>query len=49
MTGYETDHKNRVREIAPECMVLLKSDGSFPLAQAGQIALYGNGARRTFK
>ena len=42
MTGYETDHKNRVREIAPECMVLLKSDGSFPLAQAGQIALYGN-------
>lgn len=30
-------------------MVLLKSDGSFPLGKAGDIALYGNGARYTIK
>ncbi|MBO4886453.1 MAG: glycoside hydrolase family 3 C-terminal domain-containing protein [Clostridia bacterium] len=30
-------------------MVLLKSDGSFPLDKPGRIALYGSGARRTLK
>lgn len=30
-------------------MVLMKSDGSFPLEKPGKIALYGNGARRTLK
>lgn len=46
---YEARHFQKVREIAPECMVLLKSDGSFPLEQPGKIALYGCGARRTLK
>lgn len=49
MSDYETEHIQRIRKIAPECMVLLKSDGSFPLRTAGKIALYGCGARRTLK
>ena len=46
---HEAEHKAVVRRIAPECMVLLKSDGSFPLETPGKLALYGNGARRTIK
>lgn len=46
---YEQQHINILREAAPECMVLLKSDGSFPLAEPGKIALYGSGARNTIK
>lgn len=46
---YEIKHMEKVRMLAPECMVLLKSDGSFPLNKAGEIALYGSGARRTLK
>lgn len=49
MQEYEIRHINAVRKIAPECMVLLKSDGSFPLDKPGKIALYGCGARRTLK
>lgn len=46
---YEIDHINKVRELSPECMVMLKSDNSFPLEKAGQIALYGSGARHTLR
>lgn len=46
---YELEHAERVRRIAPECMVLLKSDGTFPLEKPGKLALYGNGARHTLK
>lgn len=49
MYTYETEHIEQVRRLAPECMVLLKSDGQFPLTNVGNIALYGNGARRTIK
>ena len=49
MPSYEAKHLREVRELAPECMVLLKSDGSFPLNGPGKIALYGSGARRTYK
>ena len=49
MSSYEAKHLREVRELAPECMVLLKSDGSFPLNGPGKIALYGSGARRTYK
>ena len=49
MEAYELEHINRVRALSPECMVLLKSDGSFPLDQPGKLALYGNAARRTIK
>lgn len=46
---YERAHSAFVRENAGECTVLLKKDGSFPLKEAGKIALYGSGARRTIK
>ncbi len=47
--GFETEHASIMRKLAPECMVLLKSDGTLPLQNAGKIALYGNGARNTVK
>lgn len=46
---YESAHIEKMRRIAPECMVLLKSNGQFPLDAPCQIALYGSGARRTLK
>ena len=49
MQQYETKHIQKIRKISPECMVLLKSDGSFPLNAPGRIALYGNAARKTIK
>ncbi|MCQ5090438.1 beta-glucosidase-related glycosidase, partial [Ruthenibacterium lactatiformans] len=49
MEVYEREHMNTVRALSPEGMVLLKSDGSFPLGEPGKIALYGNAARKTHK
>ncbi|MDY3679636.1 MAG: beta-1,3-N-acetylglucosaminyltransferase, partial [Actinomyces urogenitalis] len=49
MEQYEIDHLATVRAGAPESVVLLASDGSFPLAAPGKIALFGAGARRTVK
>ena len=49
METYEIDHLNAVRALAPECMVLLRSDGAFPLAEPSEIALFGSGARGTIK
>ena len=49
MENYEREHTEQVRALSPECMVLLKSDGSFPLDTPGKIALYGNAARKTIK
>jgi len=46
---YEQEHIERLRELAPECVVLLKSDGRFPLPEPCEIALYGSGARHTVK
>ncbi len=45
----EVDHMNISRELAGECMVLLENDGALPLKEAGKIALFGNGVRRTVK
>lgn len=46
---YEKTHLKQLRKIAPECMVLLKSNGDFPLEGPGKIALYGSGVRKTLK
>ena len=46
---YEIRHASLVRRLAPECTVLLKKDGSFPLSAPGKLALYGSGARHTVK
>ncbi|MFR7451012.1 MAG: glycoside hydrolase family 3 N-terminal domain-containing protein [Gemmiger sp.] len=49
MQAYERQHYDTVRALTPDCLVLLKSDGSFPLAGPEPIALYGSGARHTIK
>lgn len=46
---YEKEHAEFVRNHAGECLVLLKSNGDFPLHEADKIALYGSGGRRTVK
>ena len=47
--AFEAEHIAKVRALSPECMVLLKNDGTLPIAKGGKIALYGSGARRTIK
>nr|WP_300337433.1 glycoside hydrolase family 3 protein [Actinomyces sp.] len=49
MEQYEIDHLAAVRAGAPQSVVLLATDGTFPLAAPGKIALFGAGARRTVK
>lgn len=46
---YEKEHLGKLRKLLPECTVFLKSNGAFPLAGAGKLALYGSGARHTVK
>lgn len=46
---YEAEHLATVRAGAPESMVLLASDGTFPLSAPGRVALFGAGARHTIK
>ena len=47
----ETLRKNSgiVRELAAECTLFLKMDGSFPLKAPCRLALFGNGARNTVR
>ena len=47
MNRYEQQHRQLVRQLAPECAVLLRSNGDFPLNSPCALALYGSGARRT--
>ena len=47
LLDYEREHLQILRGSLAECTVLLKSDGSFPIAEAGELALYGSGARQT--
>ena len=49
MNDYEREHNAILRRLGAECAVLLRADGSFPLAAPCEIALYGSGARRTIK
>ncbi len=46
---YEREHGESMRRLGPECAVLLRRNGDFPLKEPGEIALYGSGARRTVK
>ena len=46
---FEKEHLSTLRSLAPECMVLLKKNGDFPLSEPCKIALYGAGARETIK
>ena len=47
--AYEREHLKRLRQYLPECTVLLKKNGRFPLKEAGNLALFGSGARYTLK
>lgn len=49
VTSWEKEHMAFARGLAGECMVLLENDGTLPITQKGNLALYGNGARRTVK
>ena len=49
LNEYEIKHNTYLRKNGAECTVLLKKDGNFPLKEAGQIAVYGSGARNTIK
>lgn len=46
---YEKEHLAVLRGLLPECTVLLKSKGDFPLEGVGKLALFGSGARYTVK
>ena len=46
---YEVKHAEFVRKTAAEGTILLKKDGTFPLPEPCEIALYGNGVRHTIK
>lgn len=45
---FEREHGELVRRLAAECTLFLKCSGAFPVAPCN-VALYGNGARRTVK
>ena len=47
--AFEKEHLATLRSLAPECIVLLKKNGDFPLLAPCEIALYGAGARETIK
>lgn len=49
MYDYEKQHLDTLRAHLAECTVLLKSNGDFPLSEAGKIAAYGCGVRKTVK
>lgn len=49
ITPQETAHAELARKLAGECMVLLENDGVLPLQKKGNIALYGNGVRKTIQ
>ncbi|MBO6157767.1 MAG: glycoside hydrolase family 3 C-terminal domain-containing protein [Firmicutes bacterium] len=49
LNAYERNHLKKLRAYLPECTVLLKNGGDFPLKEAGRLALYGGGARHTIK
>ncbi|MBE6967781.1 MAG: hypothetical protein E7444_05015 [Ruminococcaceae bacterium] len=46
---FEQAHYAALRALAPECAVLLKKNGDFPLNAPCAVALYGAGARETIK
>ena len=47
--AYEAAHLGKLRPRLAECVVLLKTNGDFPLGEAGKIAAYGRGVRNTIR
>ena len=48
-TGFEIRHKEEVRKLAGECVVVLENDGVLPLEEPCKVALFGHGVRHTVK
>lgn len=46
---YEKEHLSRLRASSAECMVLLKTNGAFPLDMPSTLAAYGSGVRCSVK
>lgn len=46
---YEKEHLDRLRGDLAECMVLLKTNGAFPLEAPSSLAAYGSGVRNSVK
>ena len=49
ITKRETDNAKLAADMAAECIVLLKNNGTLPIKREGKIALFGGGARGTVK
>ena len=49
LSQLEREHAKKVHAMLAECMVLLRKNGDFPLAEPCELALYGNGARHTVR
>ena len=49
MQPFEISHIEKLRSYLPECMVLLKCNGAFPLEKPCRIAAFGDGVRNTVK
>ena len=49
MNEHEKRHLEKLRPLLPECTVLLRKSGNFPLDRPCRIGLFGNGARNTIK
>lgn len=49
LNDYEKKHIEMLRPYLPECCVLLRHKGDFPLESLNEVALYGSGVRDTIK
>ena len=49
MNDYEINNLKSIYDYLAECTVLLRYNGDFPLNMPSDIALYGNGVRKTIK
>ena len=49
ITKRETENAKLAADMAAECIVLLKNNGTLPIKREGKIALFGGGARGTVK
>lgn len=46
---HEIKHQNVLATLSSECVLFLKRNNDFPLANVSDVALYGNGVRHTIK
>ncbi|MBE6042340.1 MAG: beta-glucosidase-related glycosidase, partial [Clostridiales bacterium] len=49
MNQYEKDNTAKLRKYLPECVVMLRNNGAFPLERPCRIGAFGSGVRNTVK